>query len=84
MALLALQGSGSTHKSGPFQQTVARGQDALLKFQQDDGNFFNQDVGRAHNWLYTHAQCTMAICDLYGGVVPVMHGITRLFGQFRG
>ena len=66
MALLALQGSGSTHKSGPFQQTVARGQDALLKFQQDDGNFFNQDVGRAHNWLYTHAQCTMAICDLYG------------------
>ncbi len=66
MTLLAFQGNGSTHKSGPFQQTVARGQVALVKFQQHDGNFFNQDVGRAHNWLYTQAQCTMAICELYG------------------
>jgi len=66
MALLAFQGHGSTHKSGPFQKTVARGIKALLKFQQNDGNFFNQDAGRPHNWLYTHAQCTIALCELYG------------------
>ena len=66
MALLAFQGHGSTHKSGPFQKTVERGKKALLAFQQKDGNFFNQDAGRPHNWLYTHAQCTIAVCELYG------------------
>jgi len=66
MALLAFQGHGSTHKSGQFQKTVERGKKALLAFQQKDGNFFNQNAGRPHNWLYTHAQCTMAICELYG------------------
>jgi hypothetical protein len=66
MALLAFQGHGSTHKKGPFQKTVARGARALLELQQKDGSFFDQDGGGRHNWLYTHAQCTIAVCELYG------------------
>ena len=41
MALLAFQGAGHTPKStGPYQKTVTRGCDALLKMQRRDGDFF--------------------------------------------
>ncbi|WP_442484592.1 prenyltransferase/squalene oxidase repeat-containing protein [Aeoliella sp. SH292] len=66
MALLAFQGHGYTHKPLPndeFPRVVSRGWNWLLAQQYDDGHFFQDDVGDAR--LYTHAQCTIAICELY-------------------
>src|SRR5690606_3537924 len=65
MALLAFQGAGNTHREGEFKETVAKGWKALLAMQDKDGNFF--PGGGAHNHrLYTQAQATIAICELYG------------------
>ncbi len=66
MALLAFQGHGHTHQSAgkaPFSRVVARGWNWLLNSQHREGYFF-QEVGTAR--LYTQAQCTIAICELYG------------------
>ena len=64
MALLAFQGHGSTHQYGPYKDVVARGWNALIKKQDDEGNFFL--TGGHHHRLYTHAQATIALCELYG------------------
>jgi len=67
MALLAFQGAGYTHEphpKNPFSDTVARGWKWLLGRQDADGNFFQG--GRAHHRLYTQAQCTIALCELFG------------------
>lgn len=64
MALLAFQGAGHTHQSGEHSRQVARGWNWLLKQQDADGNFFHS--GSAHHRLYTQAQCTIALCELYG------------------
>ena len=65
MALLALQGAGQTHQVGEHRAVVARGWKKLLATQQRDGTF---DVGRlpAQHELYSHAQATIALCELYG------------------
>jgi hypothetical protein len=66
MALLAFQGDGHTHRSnGPYQRNVKKGWDALLASQGADGDFF-QFGTLAHHRIYTHAQCTIALCELYG------------------
>jgi hypothetical protein len=65
MALLAFQGHGHTHQplpDDPFPRVVSRGWNWLLAQQFDDGHFF-KDVGDSR--LYTQAQCTMALCELY-------------------
>ena len=65
MALLALQGAGQTHLVGEHQAVVARAWKKLLAGQQRNGSF---DVGRlpAQHELYSHAQVTIALCELYG------------------
>lgn len=66
MALLAFQGAGYTPASDPTHEytgIVRRGWSALLKRQESDGRFF-RDANGSHQ-LYTHAQCTMALCELY-------------------
>lgn len=64
MALLAFQGAGHTHKDGDFKKEVAKGWAALLKMQDKDGLFYHEGV---HNqMLYSQAQATIAICELYG------------------
>lgn len=65
MALLAFQGQGHTHKgNGPYQKNVDAGMQYLLKVQDADGNFYD---GRGFNAMfYTHGQCTIVICELYG------------------
>src|SRR5690606_14194651 len=63
-ALLAFQGAGHTHKQGAYRGVVQKGFAALLKMQDKDGNFFQQ--GPRHHRLYSHAQATIAICELYG------------------
>jgi hypothetical protein len=66
MALLAFQGAGYTpagDPSHPFTPVVRRGWSALLKRMKEDGRFFD-DVPRTHQ-IYTQAQCTIALCELY-------------------
>lgn len=65
MALLAFQGAGHTHKTGDYKTVVAKGWAALLKKQDSEGNFFRPGPPR-HHQLYTHAQATIALCELYG------------------
>ena len=66
MALLAFQGAGNTHLKGDYRKEVERGWNALLKMQTKDGNF-QPASGYSHNHLlYTHAQATIALCELYG------------------
>ena len=67
MALIAFQGDGYTHKNEPnhpFTKAVAKGWDALLKRQSEDGKFFNNVMDQ--HQLYTQALCTIALCELYG------------------
>lgn len=67
MALLAFQGHGHTHRGGAndkYARVVRRGKERLLRSQDEDGGFFR---GRGYNHrFYTHAQCTIALCELYG------------------
>lgn len=64
MALLAFQGAGKlpTNAKSDFGQTVSRGWRWLLKQQQPDGSFFHR--GGSNHRFYTHAQCTIALCEL--------------------
>ncbi len=67
MALIAFQGAGYTPNGDPqepFTKVVRRAWRGLLKRQREDGSFFN--TGRSHGQLYTHAICTIAVCELYG------------------
>lgn len=65
MALLAFQGHGDTHRDGKYSKVVKRGWKALLKMQGKDGLFSGQMTQKSH-MLYTHAQCAIALCELYG------------------
>ena len=67
MALLAFQGAGYTPEGDskhPFTPVVRRGWAALLKRMDNDGKFYHDDVASTHR-LYTQAQCTIALCELY-------------------
>ena len=65
MALLAFQGHGSTHQSGPYKEQVARGWTFLLKLQDDSGGFTRRNVP-LHHTLYSQAQAMIALCEIYG------------------
>ena len=64
MALLAFQGAGHTHESGTYQKEVDSGWLALLKMQDQEGNFYQG--GNDEQRLYSQAQATIAICEIYG------------------
>lgn len=64
MALLALQGNGNTHREGKFKKNVANGWQWLLKQQDSFGSFFQS--GQRNHRFYSHGQCSIAICELYG------------------
>jgi hypothetical protein len=63
MALLAFQGAGNTDKKGKFKKNVAKGWEFLLKQQGGDGCMSDVD---SRELFYTHGQCTIAICEMYG------------------
>jgi hypothetical protein len=65
MALLAFQGHGSTHQSGPYKEQVARGWTFLLKLQDDSGGFSLRNLP-LHHTLYSQAQAMIALCEIYG------------------
>ncbi len=64
MALLAFMGAGNTHKSGAFKENVLKGIGVLKRFQDKDGFFAEQAAGNQRT--YAQAQCTIAICELFG------------------
>lgn len=65
MAILAFQGAGHTTTAGEHRAIVARGWRGVLKAQQPDGSF---DLGTTPylHALYSHAQATIALCELFG------------------
>jgi hypothetical protein len=70
MALLAFQGAGYTHLFNgdykyDYKQVVKKGWDALLKMQTSAGQFVIENSPVYHQ-LYSHAQATIALCELYG------------------
>jgi hypothetical protein len=70
MAILAFQGAGYTPEGDPkepYTQVVSRAWKTLLKMQDEHGKFWGElpDSQYMH-WLYTQAQCTIALCELYG------------------
>ena len=64
MAMLAFQGAGNTHQRGDYKEELAKANRWLQREQGEDGNFWRGDSMRDH--LYSHAQATIAICELYG------------------
>jgi hypothetical protein len=66
MALLAFQGHGDTTHDGPYAKIVAKAWTWLLKTQRKDGSFTGAAMSEKNQQLYTHAQCTIALCELYG------------------
>jgi hypothetical protein len=65
LMLLAFQGDGHTHQAGEYQAVVRKGWKALLRMQSPQGQFLGNGVPSQHQ-LYAHAQCTIALCELYG------------------
>jgi hypothetical protein len=66
MALLAFLGNGHTHEkhtTTTYSKAVAKGIAWLMRNQDAEGCFYGN--GNSHSKLYSHAQCTMAICELY-------------------
>lgn len=65
MALLAFQGAGHTHQSGRYASNVEKGLKYLLSNQTSDGNFCPDSARISRDErLYSHAQCTIVICEL--------------------
>lgn len=62
MALLAFFGAGHTPNNGsPHAKVIDAGVKAILRSQDAKGNFFQGK--KADDWMYTHALCTMAMCE---------------------
>ena len=65
MAMLAFLGAGHTHKSdSQYSKNVKNGMSFLLSIQDDEGFFAKKAIGNQRT--YSQAQCTIAICELYG------------------
>ncbi len=70
MAILAFQGFGVTPNSRDpmlieFALPVAKGWDWLRRQQEPNGCFVRKGVAHQNHWFYTHALCTIAVCELY-------------------
>lgn len=60
LSVLAFMGAGNTPRKGEYMRTVAKGLEAILRHQLDNGR-----IGQSYS-LYTHAICTIALCEAYG------------------
>ncbi|PHQ31660.1 hypothetical protein CEE69_29935 [Rhodopirellula bahusiensis] len=63
MAMLAFMGAGSTHRSGKYQKELLRAARWLVTHQ--DGQGFLAGSTRGHERMYSQAQATIALCELY-------------------
>lgn len=64
MAMLAFMGAGNTHETGQYSERLEKAIMFLMKLQNAEGFFAEKAAGNQQT--YAHAQCTMAICELYG------------------
>ena len=63
LALLALLGDGHTHRTGKYQEQVAKGLRWLRSAQKVDGDFHDHtEMGRQSSF-YAHSQAVIAICE---------------------
>jgi hypothetical protein len=63
MGLLPFLAAGETHRSnGPYQQTVAKGLNWLIKQQRMNGDL----SGGCDQPMYAHGLATIALCEAYG------------------
>ncbi len=65
MALLALQGAGTTPAEGEHRDAVARAWKSILRLQQADGTFDAGTILEQHQ-MYAHGQITIALCEAFG------------------
>lgn len=63
MAMLALMGSGSTHRGGQYQKELWQAACWLVQ-QQDRQGFVSADAN-PHEKMYSQAQATIVLCELY-------------------
>ena len=63
LALLALLGSGNTHRDGPYADNVRRGLNFLLSVQGSDGNLGGQAAMSA--FMYSHGIASFAVSEDY-------------------
>jgi Squalene-hopene cyclase C-terminal domain len=61
LALLALLGSGNTHRDGPYADNVRRGLNYLLSVQASDGNLGGQAAMSA--FMYSHGISSFAVSE---------------------
>ena len=63
LALLALLGSGNTHRDGPYARNVQHGLEFLINTQAADGNLGgNADL---YAFMYSHGMATFALSEAY-------------------
>ncbi len=66
MALIAFAGAGNTPIDGKYKENVAKGVSKLIRWQEEDGSFDVRDNTPEQHKAYSHAQATIALCELYG------------------
>ena len=64
LALLAFLGDGSTMKTGPYKDNVKRAVKWLRKQQDMNTGLFGTNA--SHDFLYSHAIATYALCEAQG------------------
>ena len=61
LAVLALMGGGHTTRKGEYRRNVLRGVEEIMRHQRDSGLITSAGAN-----LYTHAICSIALCEAYG------------------
>ncbi|TWU46420.1 prenyltransferase/squalene oxidase repeat-containing protein [Rubripirellula reticaptiva] len=64
MAMLAFLGDGHTHRSGDYTDEMEKAMKYLVAMQDRTG--FMARSARGHEQMYSQAQATIALCELYG------------------
>jgi hypothetical protein len=63
MGLLPFLGAGLTHRyNGPYQATIAKGINWLIRHQKPDGDL----ASGCEQPMYSHGLATIALCEAYG------------------
>ncbi|MEC9091866.1 MAG: prenyltransferase/squalene oxidase repeat-containing protein [Planctomycetota bacterium] len=63
LVLLSFLGSGHTHLEGPYQKTIQKGLEYLIRTQEQDGNLYGEAGLFART--YCHGMAMMAISEAY-------------------
>ncbi|MCC6573646.1 MAG: terpene cyclase/mutase family protein [Planctomycetes bacterium] len=63
LSLLAFAGAGYDHKQGDYKETCRIAAAYLRKAQGNDGCFGEKE---SDHFVYNHAICTAALCEIYG------------------